>query len=122
VQVLNIQGLDKLTDAGLAHVAANNTELRDLDMQSCSAEITRKAIKKLVRRASGLRRLILKFCRPVDDSVLRVIGDSLGTTQSHHRERSVSWTVHLTRSPRQAQVWRWSNFRAVRRSKSLMPA
>ncbi|ELR13211.1 Fbox/LRR-repeat protein [Acanthamoeba castellanii str. Neff] len=78
VEVLNIQGLDKLTDAGLAHLAANNTELRDLDMQSCSAEITRKAIKKLVRRASGLRRLILKFCRPVDDSVLRVIGDSLG--------------------------------------------
>jgi hypothetical protein len=94
VQVLNIQGLDKVTDAGLTHLAANNTELRDLDMQSCSSEITKKAIKKLVRRASGLRRLILKFCRPVDDSVLRVIGDSLGMTQSHHhhrrRERRVS--------------------------------
>jgi hypothetical protein len=77
---LNIQGLSKLTDVGLDHLSLNCTKLEDLDMQSCSPAISKKSIKKLVRRATGLRRLILKFCQAVDDSVLRLIGDSLGTS------------------------------------------
>jgi hypothetical protein len=120
--VLNIQGLDKLTDDGLAHIAANCTGLRDLDMQSCSPKITKKGIKKLVRSTSELRRLILKFCRPVDDSVLRAIGYSLGKSALPPRRGNACADEQVMGTYVQDGTWKWWSFKAVPQSRSPMLA
>jgi hypothetical protein len=121
--VLNIQGLDKLTDDGLAHIAANCTGLRDLDMQSCSPKITEKGIKELVQSASELRRLILKFCWPVDDSVLGAIGYSLGESSSlPPRRGNACADKPFMGTYVQDGTWRWWSFKAVPQSRSPMLA